>query len=84
MIAVPGITNPDGPVQDVLVRELQRAFHRGARVGTICSGAFILALTGALDSGVATTRWNVAPELARRFPAVTVNRTCCTSIAGNC
>ena len=73
MIAVPGITNPDCPVPDALVRELRRAIHRGVRVATICSGAFILALTGALDSGVATTRWNVAPELARRFPAVTVN-----------
>ena len=57
----------------MLVTELRRAIHRGARVATICSGAFILALTGALDGQVATTHWNVASELARRFPAITVD-----------
>jgi transcriptional regulator GlxA family with amidase domain len=32
-----------------------------------------LALTGALDGHVATTHWHFASELARRFPAITVN-----------
>jgi transcriptional regulator GlxA family with amidase domain len=72
-IIVPGIAHPDVPIPDALVQELRRAVHRGARVATICSGTFILALTGALDGGVATTHWNVAPELARRFPAITVD-----------
>ncbi len=72
-IIVPGISDPDIPVPDALVTELRRAIDRGARVATICSGAFILALTGALDGHVATTHWNVASELARRFPAITVD-----------
>jgi transcriptional regulator GlxA family with amidase domain len=72
-IVVPGITHPDCAVPDALVKELRRAIDRGARVATICSGAFILALTGALDGEVATTHWNVASELARRFPAITVD-----------
>jgi transcriptional regulator GlxA family with amidase domain len=72
-IVVPGFIDLDCPIPDVLVTELSRAIHRGARVATICSGAFILALTGALDGQVATTHWNVASELARRFPAITVN-----------
>jgi transcriptional regulator GlxA family with amidase domain len=72
-IVIPGIRDLDCVIPDVLVAELRRAIRRGARVATICSGAFILALTGALDGGVATTHWNVASELARRFPAITVN-----------
>jgi transcriptional regulator GlxA family with amidase domain len=73
-IVVPGF--PDGDldrrIPDVLVKELRQAIHRGARVASICSGAFILALTGALDGKLATTHWNIASELARRFPAITV------------
>src|ERR1700760_853667 len=72
-IIVPGIRDPDLPIPDALVKELRRAIHRGARVASICSGAFILALTGALDGRVATTHWNVASELARRFPKITVD-----------
>jgi len=72
-IVIPGISDLDCPISDALVKELRRAIHRGARVATICSGAFILALTGALDGQIATTHWNVASELARRFPAITVN-----------
>jgi transcriptional regulator GlxA family with amidase domain len=65
------MSDPDRSIPDVLVTELRRAIHRGARVATICSGAFILALTGALDGQVATTHWKLASELARRFPAIT-------------
>lgn len=72
-IVVPGISSLDEPISDALVSELRRAIRRGARVASICSGAFILALTGALDGQVATTHWNVASELARRFPAITVD-----------
>lgn len=72
-IIVPGISAIDTPISDALVQELRRAIRRGARVASICSGAFILARTGALDGQVATTHWNVAAELARRFPAITVD-----------
>jgi len=72
-IVIPGVSDVDSPVPEALVTELRRAIRRGARVATICSGAFILARTGALDGEVATTHWNVAGELARRFPAITVD-----------
>jgi transcriptional regulator GlxA family with amidase domain len=42
-------------------------------VGSICSGAFVLAQTGALDGLKATTHWRAAQELARRYPAIEVN-----------
>ena len=38
-----------------------------------CSGAFVLAATGALDGLRATTHWQAATELQRRFPEIDVD-----------
>jgi AraC family transcriptional activator FtrA len=43
---------------------------RGARVMSICTGAFALAHAGLLDGRRATTHWDSAAELAAQFPAV--------------
>lgn len=72
-IIVPGIDPIDRSVPEVLMRALRRAIERGARVASICSGAFVLARTGALNGLKATTHWLAAEELARRYPAVDVN-----------
>src|SRR5262245_21253253 len=72
-IVVPGIDDLERSIPDVLLAELRRAIARGARVASICTGAFVLARTGALDGLVVTTHWRAASELARRFPAITVN-----------
>lgn len=42
------------------------------RVGSICSGAFVLAAAGLLDGRRATTHWELIPELRDRFPGVEV------------
>ena len=42
------------------------------RVASVCTGAFLLAASGALDGRRATTHWQYCAELARRFPAVRV------------
>jgi transcriptional regulator GlxA family with amidase domain len=72
-IVIPGIDDVERSIPNTLVTELRRAIGRGTRVASICTGAFVLARTGALDGRVATTHWLAASELARRFPAITVN-----------
>ena len=42
-------------------------------MASICSGAFVLAATGALDGLQATTHWRGAHELARRHPKIAVD-----------
>ncbi|MBC2641918.1 MULTISPECIES: GlxA family transcriptional regulator [unclassified Rhodococcus (in: high G+C Gram-positive bacteria)] len=45
---------------------------RAARVGSICTGAFILGAAGLLEGKRATTHWKVAHELAARHPTTHV------------
>jgi transcriptional regulator GlxA family with amidase domain len=72
-IIVPGIDPLDRAMPEELIRALRRAIERGARVASICSGAFVLARTGALNGLKATTHWLAADELARRHPEIDVN-----------
>ena len=72
-VILPGVLDIDRPVPAPLVRAVRRAAKAGARILSICSGAFLLAATGLLDGKRATTHWLAADELARRFPRVTVD-----------
>jgi len=72
-VIVPGIDDLDRPVPGDVLRAIRRAVDRGARVASICTGAFVLAATGALDGLRATTHWRCAAELARRYPAIAVD-----------
>ena len=42
------------------------------RIGSVCSGAFVLAQAGLLDAKKATTHWGSAVQLAKDYPAVEV------------
>ncbi|HEX8204990.1 MAG TPA: transcriptional regulator FtrA [Solirubrobacteraceae bacterium] len=57
------------PVVDALVA----AHARGARLVSICSGAFVLAATGLLDGRRAATHWRYADALRDLHPAVEVD-----------
>lgn len=72
-VVVPGIADVTRPISPLLIRALRTAYARGARLASICSGAFVLAATGLLDGRRATTHWLAAAELARRHPAIDVD-----------
>jgi AraC family transcriptional activator FtrA len=71
-IVVPGSPDVHGDPSPELVDALRAAHARGARLVSICSGAFVLAATGLLDGRRAATHWRYAPLLARRYPRVRV------------
>jgi AraC family transcriptional regulator, transcriptional activator FtrA len=72
-IVVPGYARSDRPPPSELLRALQRAAARGARVMSICTGAFALAHAGLLDGRRATTHWDSTDRLASSFPQVNVD-----------
>jgi len=71
-VVVPGFFPLDDPSTAVL-DGLRRAEARGARLASVCIGAFALAAAGLLDGRAATTHWEHTTELATRFPAVEIH-----------
>ncbi|MEU9831714.1 helix-turn-helix domain-containing protein [Streptosporangium sp. NPDC048047] len=72
-VVVPGWPPAGEPPSPAVVRALRRAHSRGARMVSICSGAFALAHAGLLDGRRATTHWALAGGLAARFPNIQVD-----------
>ncbi|MCF8207573.1 MAG: transcriptional regulator FtrA [Methylotenera sp.] len=73
LIVVAGWKGADAPVPQALVNQLRAAWARGARLASICSGAFVLAATGLLDGRRAATHWRYAERLKARHPAIEVD-----------
>jgi transcriptional regulator GlxA family with amidase domain len=71
-VIVPPCGNRQGDPPPALLQAVRTAYHRGARIASICTGAFVLAAAGLLDGRPAATHWMHAAELARRWPAVRV------------
>ena len=72
-VVVPG-THIEGPRRDgTIPAELAAALatiRPGARLVSICTGAFVLAAAGLLDGHPATTHWKYVEEFAGLYPAV--------------
>lgn len=73
LVIVPGWRGAGSPVPAALVERLRAAHARGARLASLCSGAFVLAATGLLDGRRAATHWRYAETLSRLHPSIEVD-----------
>ncbi len=71
-IVVPGYFALLDPPPAAATEALRRSAERGARVLSVCTGAFALAYAGLLDGRRATTHWAHARDLVELFPRVEV------------
>ena len=71
-IIIPGWRGAREPVPPALSEALTRAHRRGARLLSICSGAFVLAAAGLLNGRRATTHWRYAALLRDLYPDIQV------------
>ncbi|MBD8495017.1 transcriptional regulator FtrA [Pseudomonas syringae] len=71
-IIVPGWRGVEAEVPQRLIDQLQAAHARGARICSICTGAFVLAAAGLLDGHKVTTHWRFTDLLASMYPGLSI------------
>lgn len=73
LLCIPAWRSIDERPPEALLQVIRDALDRGARVLSVCSGAFVLAAAGVLDGRRATTHWRYAQKLAERYPLIDVD-----------
>jgi len=73
LVVVGGLGSDDAARDPVLTAHVRRLARDARRVASVCTGASVLAAAGLLDGRRATTHWRFAADLARAYPAVTVD-----------
>lgn len=72
-VIIPGADRlPIEPIEPGLVAAAEHLVRLGGRVASVCTGAFLLAATGALTGLRATTHWQHTALLARAYPGIAV------------
>ncbi|URM96783.1 helix-turn-helix domain-containing protein [Actinomadura madurae] len=72
-VVIPACANILGDQPPDLVEAVRAAHGNGARIVSLCTGAFVLAAAGILDGRPATTHWMHADQLSARHPKVRVD-----------
>jgi transcriptional regulator GlxA family with amidase domain len=72
-VIVPACAAIDDPPPPELVEAVRAAHESGARVASLCTGAFVLGAAGLLDGRRATTHWAHTAELSARHPEAVVD-----------
>jgi transcriptional regulator GlxA family with amidase domain len=72
-VIIPAVADIDADVPPDLLDAVRAAQAAGARLVSLCTGAFVLAAAGVLDGLRATTHWAHTGALAARYPRVEVD-----------
>jgi len=72
-IVIPCWRTEGAPPSPAVRASLLAAYDRGARIVSICSGAFLLAACGLLAGRKATTHWLHAEKLRTMYPTIDVD-----------
>ncbi|MEH0936159.1 helix-turn-helix domain-containing protein [Micromonospora psammae] len=72
-VIVPAVEDIDAELPPDLLDAVRAAHQAGARLVSLCTGAFVLAAAGVLDGLRATTHWAHTEALADRYPRVRVD-----------
>jgi transcriptional regulator GlxA family with amidase domain len=72
-VVVPGIEQPSAEQPAAVLDALREADARGARLISICTGAFPLAAAGVLDGRRVATHWRDAPAFRALHPELEVD-----------
>jgi transcriptional regulator GlxA family with amidase domain len=73
IIIVPSWRDTGEKPPKALLRALDTAYARGAKIVGLCLGAYVLAEAGLLDGRGATTHWAYAQDFAERYPQIELN-----------
>ena len=83
-VVVPGLEAPWVPQDLALLEALAAAAARGARMVSLCAGAFCSAKPGSSTAGRVTTHWALAEEFRARSRRQSSSSTRCTSTTDRC
>lgn len=73
VLAAGGPTAHEYALSETSTALIRESGQKAARVGSVCTGAFLLAAAGLLNSRRATTHWRYAGLLATQYPSIQVD-----------
>jgi transcriptional regulator GlxA family with amidase domain len=73
LLVAGGLGAQEAARDQALLRWLKRMAPRVRRLGSICTGAFVLAAAGLLDGRRVTTHWKWCRQLAQAYPQIAVD-----------